>query len=103
MVGANDFPALIQELHTELNQDGDRWQARAHERAHEMLGGKLHSPYELLEWARRDRHWSFTLAEVMGEVCSKPSDLAARLLVAILEELRDAQQPAGFVMASDAW
>jgi hypothetical protein len=88
MVGANDFPSLIQELHSELNQDGERWQTRAHE----IVRGKLHSPYEFLEWAKRDRHWSFTLAEVMGEVCAKPADLAARLLIAILEELREEQQ-----------
>jgi len=39
MVGANDFPTLIQELHSELNQDGERWQ-----RAHEIVRGKLDSP-----------------------------------------------------------
>jgi hypothetical protein len=88
MVGVIDFPALIQELHSELNQDGERWQTRAYE----MARGKLHSPFEFLEWAKRDRHWSFTLAEVMGEVCAKPSELAARLLIAILEELREEQQ-----------
>ena len=33
MVGANDFPTLIQELHSELNQDGERWAARARDRA----------------------------------------------------------------------
>jgi hypothetical protein len=118
MVGAIDFPALIQELHSELNQTqiqakgeapvqavpqapmvaevvipavvDDRW----HTRAHEMVRRKLHSPFEFLEWAKRDRHWSFTLAEVMGKVCGKPSELAARLLVAILEELREEQQTA---------
>jgi hypothetical protein len=93
MVGVNDFPALIQELHSELNQApavADRW----HTRAHEMVRRKLHSPFEFLEWAKRDRHWSYTLAEVMGRVCAKPSELAARLLVAILEELREEQQTA---------
>jgi hypothetical protein len=116
MVGAIDFPALIQELHSELNQaqiqprqdrqdrvdttldapaqlepaTDDRW----HTRAHEMVRRKLQSPFEFLEWAKRDRHWSFTLAEVMGKVCTKPSELAARLLVAILEELREEQQTA---------
>jgi hypothetical protein len=28
----------------------------------------------------------------MGEVCAKPADLAHRLLMAILEELREEQQ-----------
>jgi hypothetical protein len=87
MIGANNYPALIQELQSELNQDGASWQTRAHE----IVRGKLQSPHEFLDWAKRDRHWSFTLAEVMGEVCSKPSELAARLLIAILEELREQQ------------
>jgi hypothetical protein len=94
MLGAIDFPALIQELHSELNQapanakESDRWQSHAHE----VVRSKLHSPFEFLEWAKRDRHWSFTLAEVMGKVCSKPSEIAVRLFVAILEELREEQQ-----------
>src|SRR4029078_13068417 len=98
MVGPIAFPALIQELHSELNQSSvtavpanlpanlpanvpanqpanphDRW----HTRAHEIVGRKLHSPFEFLEWAKRDRHWSFTLAEIMGKMCAKPSELAA--------------------------
>jgi hypothetical protein len=104
MVGAIDFPALIRELHSELNHaqlDGhaqapmhaqaetdEGWQSHAHE----VVRNKLHSPFEFLEWAKRDRHWSFTLAEVMGKVCAKPSELAVRLFVAILEELREEQQ-----------
>jgi hypothetical protein len=32
------------------------------------------------------------LAEVMREVCAKPSELAARLLIAIIEELREERQ-----------
>src|SRR3954465_13233047 len=93
MVGANNFPAMIRELKSELDQDGttfDRW----HTRAHEVVRGRLSSPHEFLDWAKQDRHWSFTLAEVMREVCSKPSELAARLLIAILEELREEQQTA---------
>jgi hypothetical protein len=91
MVGAIDFPALIRELQSELKhaQSGDdHWQTHAHE----VVRSKLHSPFEFLEWAKRDRHWSFTLAELMGKVCAKPSELAIRLFVAILEELRDEQQ-----------
>ena len=88
MIGANNYQALIQELQSELKQDGGRWETRAHE----IVRGRLKSPHEFLDWAKRDRHWSFTLAEVMGEVCSKPSELAARLLLAILEELREEQQ-----------
>jgi hypothetical protein len=103
MVGVNNFPALIQELQSELDRDGanvsgDRWQTRAHE----VVKGKLKSPYEFLDWAKRDRHWSFTLAEVMREVCSKPSELAVRLLVAILEQLREEQQTA-MPMPASRW
>ena len=88
MIGVNNFQAFIQEIHSELNEHGERWQIRAHE----IVKGRLPSPYEFLDWAKRDRHWSFTLAEVMGEVCSKPSELAARLLIAILEQMREEQQ-----------
>lgn len=95
MIGTHNFPALIRQLQSELDQDGERWQARAHERAQEIVSGKLESPHELLDWAKQDRHWSFTLAEVMHEVCAKPSELATRLLIAIVEELRDEQQTVG--------
>ena len=98
MVGVIDFPALIRELHSELShaqaepQEADTREARWQSHAHEVVRNKLHSPFEFLEWAKRDRHWSFTLAEVMGKVCAKPSELAVRLFVAILEELREEQQ-----------
>jgi hypothetical protein len=111
MVGTHNFPALIRQLQSELdaeeaaresarNRDevgeggevGDGWQMRAHQRAHEIVRGRLESPLELLDWAKQDRHWSFTLAEVMREVCAKPSELAARLLIAIIEELREERQ-----------
>jgi len=106
MVGTHNFPALIRQLQSELDaedaaRDGARgdgepehkgWQLRAHQRAHEIVRGRLESPLELLDWAKQDRHWSFTLAEVMREVCAKPSELAARLLIAIIEELREERQ-----------
>jgi hypothetical protein len=90
MLVAHDFPMMIRQLHTELDGHGERWRLQAHE----IVKGRLNSPHAFLEWAKRDRHWSFTLAEVMGDVCSKPSELAARLLIAILEELREEQQTA---------
>jgi hypothetical protein len=94
MVGASNFPALIRELRTELDQDGEGDAAGWQTRAHEIVRGRMHSPHEFLDWAKRDRHWSFTLAEVMREACTKPSELAARLLVAILEELREEHETA---------
>jgi hypothetical protein len=92
MVGTHNFPALIRQLESELDSHGESWQSQAHERAHEIVSDRLQSPHELLDWAKQDRHWSFTLAEVMHEVCAKPSELATRLLIAILEELREERQ-----------
>ena len=94
MVGRQNFPALIRQLQSELDAEDEvgHWQTRAHARAHEIVRGHLDSPHELLDWAKQDRHWSFTLAEVMREACAKPSELAARLLIAIVEELREEQQ-----------
>ena len=90
MFGAQDYPLIIRQLNDELNAHGERWQTHAYE----VAKGRLHSPHSFIDWAKRDRHWSFTLAEVMGDVCAKPSELAARLLVAILEELREEEQTA---------
>ena len=96
MPGAQNFPALIRELHAELRQHGAaargseraRWRARAFELA--LL--RLSSPRELLDWAKRDRRWSFTLAEVMREAHTGPAELAARLLVAMLERIEDERE-----------
>ena len=90
MLVAHDYPTLIRELHTELDGHGERWRLQAYE----IAKGRLQSPRAFIEWALRDRHWSFTLAEVMNDVCAKPSELAARLLIAILEEIREEQQTA---------
>jgi hypothetical protein len=91
MLVAHDYSSLIRELHGELHSHGEeRWRLSAYE----MAKGRMQSPRAFIEWASRDRHWSFTLAEVMAEACAKPSELAARLLVAILEELREEQQTA---------
>ena len=90
MFGAQDYPSIIRQLNSELNAHGDRWQTQAYE----FAKGRLPSPRSFIDWAKQDRHWSFTLAEVMGDVCAKPSELAARLLVAIIEELREEQQTA---------
>jgi hypothetical protein len=91
---AHDYSSMIRELHGELHSDlhdqGERWRLRAYE----IAKGRWQSPRAFIEWASRDRHWSFTLAEVMAEACAKPSELAARLLIAILEELREEQQTA---------
>jgi hypothetical protein len=90
MLVAHDYPRLIRELHTELDGHGERWRSQAHE----IVKGRLESPHAFLDWAKRDRHWSFTLAEVLRDARAKPAELATRLLIAILEELREEQQTA---------
>src|SRR5438270_900574 len=91
MLGTQNFPALIRELYAELRQHGSeagergRWRARASELAMRTIK----APQEFLDWAKRDRDWSFTLAEVMRESYARPSELASRLLVAMLERLED--------------
>jgi hypothetical protein len=96
MIGAQDFSALVRELLGELKQQraadpsgkplsDARWRARAHERALR----RIKVPHEFLDWAMRDRHWSFTLAEVLRDSVAKPAELAARLLMAMLEQLED--------------
>jgi hypothetical protein len=99
MFGSHEFSALIRELHGELRQKqtapsgavaGD---ARWHAEAHELALRRLPAPREFLDWAKRDRHWSFTLAEVMmRDSHSGPSELATRLMVAILEEMEEERQ-----------
>ena len=97
MLGAQHYPTLIHELHTELKQQrtgaqaaaGDaRWRARAHE----LAMHRIRVPHDFLDWAKRDRHWSFTLAEVLRESHARPADLAARLAVAMLEQLEDERE-----------
>jgi hypothetical protein len=96
MPGAQNFPALIHELHAELRQPGthprgverSRWRGLAHE----LTARWIKVPRDFLDWAKRDRHWSFTLAEVMRESHSGPSELASRLLIAMLDELEDERE-----------
>ena len=42
-----------------------------------------------------DRRWSFTLAEIMNEPVAMPRELAARLLVAIVDELEQEREAFG--------
>lgn len=96
MPGAQNFAALIRELHTELRQNGPRdhgiERGRWRGLAHELTARWIKAPQEFLDWAKRDRHWSFTLAEVMRESHSGAWELASRLLTAMLDELEDEQE-----------
>jgi hypothetical protein len=53
---------------------------------------RIDAPHEILEWAMRDRRWSFTLAELLTTPVSKPRDLAAMLVTAIIEELEQERE-----------
>lgn len=81
----SDYGELIQRLHAELSASGDAWQPRAHE----LVRARLRRPEEFLVWARRNHHFSFTMAEVLITVRNKPAELAQQLLVTILGELRE--------------
>jgi hypothetical protein len=101
MFGAQNFPALIRELLGDLAprraqpgasdaSSAARWRTRAYD----LALRRIKAPHELLDWAKRDRHWSFTLAEVLRESTSHPSELAARLVVAMLEQLDEEREMA---------
>lgn len=92
MFGALNFPALILELHDELrrqrHQDSN-WLSRAHALAMRKIHEKIQDPLAFLDWAKRDRHWSYTLAEVLRDLTLRPAEVAARLMVAMVEQLED--------------
>ena len=83
-----DPAGLIRELQVEVGR------ARQRPRAYvqEIARRRIDAPDEILEWARRDRRWSFTLAEVMAEPSGRPRELAVRLVLAILDELEQERE-----------
>jgi hypothetical protein len=80
-----DYAELIRHLNAELGRQGDAWEMRAYE----LVRARLHQPEEFLHWAMHDHHWSFTMAEVMTSNPIPTAELARRLLVTILGELRE--------------
>jgi len=80
---------LISELQAEMR----RSPRRAH--LHELARRRIESPREIIDWAKRDRRWSYTLAEIMNEPIGMPRELAARLLVAIVDELEQEREAFG--------
>ena len=58
----------------------------------ELARRSFEAPHEILEWATRDRRWSFTLAQLMTEPVSRPRELAARLVAAIIDELEQERE-----------
>ena len=83
------LPGLIRELQDEMR----RSPRRSH--LHEIARSRIEAPHEVIDWAKRDRRWSFTLAEIMNEPVAMPRELAARLLVAIVDELEQEREAFG--------
>ena len=79
------LPDLIRDLRAELRRPDRRPRAQLYELARR----RIEAPHEILDWAKRDRRWSFTLAEIMTGTLSQPRDLAIGLVVAIADELEE--------------
>jgi len=86
---SSTLPSLIDELRAEMR----RSPRRAH--LHELARHRIDAPHEIIDWAKRDRRWSYTLAEIMNEPIAMPRELAARLLVAIVDELEQEREAFG--------
>lgn len=86
---SSTLPSLIRELQDEMR----RSPRRSH--LHEVARRRIEAPHEVIDWAKRDRRWSFTLAEIMNEPVAMPRELAARLLVAIVDELEQEREAFG--------
>ncbi len=82
------LPGLIRDLQAERRTPGPPGR-RPQTQMHEMARRRIEAPLEILDWAMRDRRWSFTLAEIMAGTVGRPRELAARLLVAIVDELEE--------------
>jgi hypothetical protein len=74
---------LIQDLRREMR----RSPVRGH--LYDLARSRIEAPHEILDWAKTDRRWSFTLAEMMAGELSRPHDLAAGLVIAIADELEE--------------
>jgi hypothetical protein len=90
-----NVPGVVRELQVELS----RAPAQSRSHLHEVARRRIHAPQEILDWAKRDHRWSFTLAEVLRDPTARPHDLAARLVLAIADELE--QERETLLMVSD--
>ena len=86
---SSTLPSLITELRAEMR----RSPRRSH--LHELARRRIEAPHEIIDWAKRDRRWSYTLAEIMNEPIAMQRELAARLLVAIVDELEQEREAFG--------
>jgi hypothetical protein len=85
---SQDPRRLIHDLQLEVR----RVSGRSGSQVHELARRRIDAPQEILDWAKRDRRWSFTLAEVMTDPVARPHELAARLVIAIVDELEEERQ-----------
>lgn len=81
------LPTLIRDIAHESRQS-----RLARVELQELARRRIQAPQEILEWASRDHHWSFTLAEMLTEPVTRPRDLAVRLVVAIVDELEQERE-----------
>ena len=93
---SSTLPSLIDELRAEMRRSPRRAQL------HELARHRIEAPHEVIDWAKRDRRWSYTLAEIMNEPIGMPRELAARLLVAIVDELEQEREAIGETMDGEA-
>jgi hypothetical protein len=84
---SQSLPPLIRDLQREIGRARQRPRAQLYE----LVRRRVDAPHEILDWAKRDRRWSFTLAEVMTEP-GRPRDLAARLVLAIIDDLEQERE-----------
>ena len=83
----NKLAHLIQDLRREMRRSQKRGDGRG--QLYDLARSRIEAPHEILDWAKSDRRWSFTLAEVMTSDVHLPHDLAIGLVVAIADELEE--------------
>ncbi len=89
-VETQQLPELIRSLQAERRAPGPRGpRPQTQTQLQELARRHIEAPLEILDWAMRDRRWSFTLAEIMAGAVGRPRELAARLIVAIVDELEE--------------
>jgi hypothetical protein len=83
-----DVLGMIEELQDELS----RIRTHTPTDLHEVARRRIEAPQAVFEWAKRNRRWSFTLAELLRDPTERPRDLAARLVLAIADELEQERE-----------
>jgi len=95
------MPTLIRDLQAEMRRTRRR-PAQLREMAQRELARRRDAAHEIVEWAKRDRRWSFTLAEIMTRPVGRVREIASRLVLAIVEELEQERETFGEMPAIGA-